>query len=115
MDLHEQVETLKRRGMPEHPRLRPPTKYHDGWWTQDELLEDAWETVHSDDARDLITMHALRWFQELGDRHVIFGATANRGKPGVGAYQSSPQDEGRAPEAIAAILAATAHLEPAHA
>lgn len=100
MTLTELYETLVRRGMPEHPRL----KYaHGQWFILVCKADDPWELVDDDDdARDLLTMHAIRWYVGLGtDRHIDI----NQG----GSYTYHAPSEWRALEAI---VAATRHLEP---
>ena len=54
-DLRETYKTLRRRGMPPHPELRNSG----GVWG---LIQGH---VREEDARDLITMHALRWWAEV--------------------------------------------------
>ena len=122
-DLHEQVETLERRGMKPHPRLRRHAPDLPDW----EILEaeDAdWQYIHADDARDLITMHALRWlFAAPGrmpwcntssvraDAVTIYEDACNIGRRDGDGYHTAAL----ASTVLDAILAATAHMEPTHA
>lgn len=143
MNLHEQYETLVKRGMPPVPRLmlsevykQPGTMGPDfipmlvewQWTTGRDHPESKFIEIHPDEARDLITMHALRWLStvrqdstprihkptlELGYyehdddlRFVMRGV-----KQGSAVYEG--QHIGPLAEAILdAILAATEHLEP---
>lgn len=67
MTLHEIYETLLRRGMPEHPTLRHGSVplYPAGVITSADM-GNLWTLngvrVAESDARDLLTMHALRWW-----------------------------------------------------
>lgn len=118
MNLHDQHQTLLRRGMPEHPRLSwredetglrdaPPHYWH---WQFD---NDDWSTmasarsfgvsVNEDDARDLITMHALRWFRGRVERHWNGDFRATKFKDDTFCIGDT---------LLEAILAATEHLEP---
>ncbi len=63
-DLHDQYQTLIRRGMPSRSMLAwvpyaAPTDGNKGYWILDgsDILEI--------DARDLITMHAMRWIGQV--------------------------------------------------
>lgn len=110
--LHEQYQALLRRGMPERR----------GFYLIDKAGEDAHAVKppyfvlyckyggrrECDDnvARDLVTMHALRWFVKLKDRFVTVDeiqATAG---------QSYGGDSECSPAILDAIIAATEHLEP---
>lgn len=95
MTLREQYETLLRRGMPAHPRLKwneeKEAFYFDGRGDGlGILIVDTW-------ARDLITMHALRWVNGLHNVHWRNGLHYSTG-------------DGN--KTLTDILAATAHLEP---
>lgn len=102
MELHEIYRVLLRRGMPEHPRcgccqdlgsitLRCKVKCSDCAKTEGVAL-----LFDRDDARDLFTMHALRW---------VNGGTL-RLRNGVAS------DGLNANESLTLILKLTAHLEP---
>ena len=86
--LKDDYETLLRRGMPKHPDIFNAGSY---------LAHSACEydgrngCLSGSDTRDLITMHALRWMESMGDSYGVPFRCAN---------------------IIDAILAATAHLEP---
>lgn len=119
MNLQQQYETLLRRGMPEHPRLY----YHPGgrggtpaFVTSLSTVGALYPLTHAadDDARDLITMHALRWWFEterldwggeiLKRGNIIMDESrVSLGRDGVGV--------GTAPTILEAILAATERLE----
>ncbi len=62
MNLHEQYQALIARGMPEHPRLH----LCDGLWSLHESVEEYGDDGALDDAdaRDLVTMHAMRWMRK---------------------------------------------------
>lgn len=125
MSLHEQYEALLRRGMPQHPRL---AYYGLGeWYLQtcsvmgDGDVDYSSERIDDADARDLVTMHAMRWWLSLGGK---FGDRPRRqvhlieiDPSSVGCRINAPNHgscgpEWEASEAIETILAATAHLEP---
>ena len=60
MTLHELYATLIARGMPEHPRLRlVPSRHGEYWANGADGYCDA--PFHDDDARAIITQHALAW------------------------------------------------------
>lgn len=99
MNLHEQYAELVRRGMPEHESVfahsfpMEPGDPGTGWMIGEPgTMSCQW--CSEDDARDLITCHALRWFND--------SLRAN-GKRDHGAVYL-PDDP------LDAILAATEHL-----
>jgi hypothetical protein len=111
--LHEQYETLLRRGMPE---MRLRFKFQFQWENRRHEGHQHGHVVIEADARDLITMHALRWLPSVLDApwvgdgvraddrslrwFVRWGETAT---VFTGKYGATLLD---------AILAATEHLEP---
>lgn len=116
MNLREQYETLLRRGMPEHDELewRGSEDFGIGVWvfSKNEPIQFGIGPVFMGErfARDLITMHALRWIED-GDIDLSPNVRwfAGRGwcldtANGVGFRAHT--------DALNAILAATAHLEP---
>jgi hypothetical protein len=127
-DLHVQYETLRRRGMPEHPRLEWPAvsplkmtarASGKGWWYVDQ--EGLWSLQHDDDARDLITLHALRWFGGLS--HIGTTTPFSVAEFGVGGRSTwslhwcfhgdrEPRKEVGHKTILDAIAAATAGMEP---
>lgn len=114
--LHEQYETLRRRGMPEHPRLRRKQ----GVWILNDTnshspavrLSDA---LYPDDARHLITMHAIKWVESMGDgRAAVFHREG--GKWSLTLHHDDTHCSVTVPPllglvALDAIIAATGHLE----
>lgn len=108
MNLYELTRALVARGCPEHPRIAlsdmdmtdtPHADYENGLESLDAGGDprDELAYIHNDDARDLWTMHALRW---------AFGSgrlTMLRVEPAT----DLPLDLER-------IEAATRHLEPSH-
>jgi hypothetical protein len=115
-ELHKQYETLRKRGMPEHPRLRWANNAAGYGDQEDWRALQKCEPWHGwvppemepidDDARDLIEAHARRWFLGLGDRYISLAS-----RRAAWAYKGGPTMEGHGP-LLDAIIAATAHLEP---
>lgn len=95
--LKDDYETLLRRGMPKHYELR----YSGGAWC---LIQGH---IEESDARDLVTMHALRWLYGMKDarlREKYIDDWSTRF--GSGQHRCAPDDT------IAAVLCATQGLEP---
>ena len=69
MSLFETTRELVKRGCPEHPRLLLRTSRNPslGGMVQETWCLDTYP-VDESDARDLWTMHALRWFNKIADR-----------------------------------------------
>lgn len=70
MTLYELTRLLVARGCPEHPRLFQKPQCPPWWLLRDSIPDDphhvrSSDTVHSDDARDLWTAHALRWVEPM--------------------------------------------------
>jgi len=114
MHLHEIYEMLMRRGMPKHRDLV--------WTAFAEpcvacALNGDVAILTTNTARDLITMHALRWWMTMRSKnsmwigqkqiHARQVRTGNR-KVGI----SYVDEVNGGPWILAAILAATEHLEP---
>lgn len=114
MNLHEIYEMLMRRGMPKHRDLV--------WTAFAEpcvacALNGDVAILTTNTAYDLITMHALRWWMTMRSKnsmwigqkqiHARQVRTGNR-KVGI----SYVDEVNGGPWILAAILAATAHLEP---
>ena len=130
--LHEAYATLLRRGMPEHPRLMTVCDFSTGVGDHNYfgLSGQRMDAVNpmfrldEDDARDLITMHALRWALMALDSltaHVHWFELFSGGSGGI--YRNNFDDPDH-PTPLAnlqpltildAILEATKHLEPANA
>lgn len=120
-DLHEQHETLKRRGMSACLMLVfvayvAPTDGNLGYWMLDgnDILEAP--------ARDLITMHALQWCRDSEELKYLRFMDTPDGWMATGEVELSESSCWGNPEwnpqvddtALDAILAATKHLEPAN-
>lgn len=116
MNLHEIYKTLMRRGMPEHQALRPASMVGN-CWRLDGPSSTAFIDWDDPVAYDLITMHALRWWMTMRSKnsmwigqkqiHARQVRTGNR-KVGI----SYVDEVNGGPWILAAILAATEHLEP---
>lgn len=121
MTLREQYETLLRRGMPEHDELewRGSEDFGIGVWvfSKNEPIQFGIGPVFMGErfARDLITMHALRWARTRGFDFVLSGNNwqvaelfeRDKGDViGARCYAESFDD------ALECIVRATAHLEP---
>lgn len=99
MTLHEQYDTLLRRGMPGHPRLLCRGDWFAHAYTEDD--RGYYPAFPTDDVRDLLTMHALRWLASVEhDTGAFWG-------------EMQFQIEAASNLVLGAIIAATAHLEPA--
>lgn len=111
-DLYELTRKLVERGCPEHPSL----KYaHKSWFIALCKADDPWELLDVEpdgsvpDARDLWTMHALRWLEALVGGIAVYG-------PGTGTayavrWDAGSDDHGAEGATILeAIEAATRHL-----
>ena len=130
-ELHEIYAKLLKRGMPEHPRLASTYDGHTPIWV---LTGDSGERLElatfgdplETDARDLLTMHALRWFVGLTPKHKYAGRSAlesagadpERDNYSFPSHLRTTLDSvtGRCnaiEELLPAILAATTHLEGA--
>jgi hypothetical protein len=112
MNLHEQYQTLLDRGMPKHPRVRwfVMTMGVQSWCNDRGPVEEA-------DARDLITMHAIRWLvgtvaeAKENDHQVAFETdTTVRVNLLDGDWQDHTFNYSN--DALAAIIAATENLRP---
>lgn len=114
-NLNEAYETLLRRGMPEH------------WLLMGDIHPQE-VGVHAeriaDIRRDVLTMHALRWFIDAVDDEPVIerwnGPTRPTGNTAPGfdiQYMRKGDDstgyDGFGPTLLDAILEATKHLEPA--
>lgn len=124
MELREIYETLLRRGMPEHDELewRGSEDFGIGVWVfnKSEPISFGNGPMFMGEryARDLITMHALRWLKTLPGMR----GGCQRWQDGWNVfldddYWSGKKNDPRiykfaANECLDAILAATAHLEP---
>lgn len=108
MDLYELTRALVRRGMPEHPRVQWWDNLH-CWagdytgWVYEVDEEGCPIPPNDDDLRDLITMHALRWFKGRVERHWNGDFRATKFKDDTFCIGDT---------LLEAILAATEHLEP---
>jgi hypothetical protein len=95
MNLHEIEETLLRRGMRKHPRLKYVSTDATG---SDWAYAGCWEMqgifVNDEDAADLLVMHALRWIN--GGPRMNHGCAT----------------DGDAMTVLRWIVGVTAHLEP---
>ena len=115
-NLHEQYAELLRRGMPECERLHWRVWMNGGWWLDD--ADDSGNWIRGGDARDLITMHALRWW--LGAESPDKTRVAHVLKSGSALFDVGEEAEfvhggghvASASTIIDAILAATEHLSP---
>lgn len=113
MNLHETYKTLLRRGMPKHQALRPASMVGN-CWRLDGPSSTAFIDWDDPVAYDLITMHALRWALERLDSETarnaayleVFSDGSCAIERGCEVLGGSDRD------ILAAILAATAHLEP---
>lgn len=116
MTLHTDYQKLIARGMPEVPRLEVRTDEPYGlWWKRSHHSDCEPIPVPEDDARALITMHALEWFYATVDPEACIDRNANPVRFSV-SYML-PGDDSTAYDAygvtlLDAIIAATKHLEP---
>ena len=122
MELREIYETLLRRGMPEHDELewRGSEDFGIGVWVfnKSEPISFGNGPIFMGEryARDLITMHALRWANERHGCEFVYSRMAwqiaelhqHSEWSSIGADTCDEWFD----TALAAILAATAHLEP---
>lgn len=113
MNLREIYATLMRRGMPEHQALRPASMVGN-CWRLDGPSSTAFIDWDDPVAYDLITMHALRWALGRLDsetaRNAVYLEVFSDGSCVIerGGEVLGESDT----DILAAILAATEHLEP---
>lgn len=108
MSLHNDYATLLRRGMPEHERLSWATEcVTRPCFVLTGIDGDSYAECHDDDARAIITMHALEWALERdysGDFGLFLsGLFTNRTEPTRTIMG----------QLLPGIMACTAHMEPA--
>lgn len=116
-DLHTQYQTLLRRGMPEHLRLS--WRYGIQWVLKRHVSHQHGHVEAEEDARDLVTMHAVRWLLgTLKDAEIGWETCWAFEKARIADNtrlnaQGCPAEYKAADHSILdAILAATEHLEP---
>lgn len=134
MNLHEIYQTLLRRGMPGHPRLKVATWHGDSpsgavWLTMwgeppepwlEMLVNGFWQKVTDDDASDMITMHALRWcLKKVATKSASFNWCEWPTSRSKRSFDICNEDfigecdiDASGTTILEAILAATEHLEP---
>ena len=104
MNLHDQYETLLRRGMPASPFVETSFSNNVEGDIYDKVADYMWREF----VRDHLTMHTLRWFKDHGGAAMLQNGQWSLCIGGP----SLPNPYDKSANLLEAILAATEHLEP---
>ena len=109
--------------MPPHKTIKPLVHSGSVAWTVIAEGDDPeiWTFIDESDARDLLTMHALRWALNEAIARGLDAVREYRFQSGSGLVHYLLQGDldakfiGAGPDALTAVLEATAYLEPKEA